>query len=182
MAEPRAVRIPRTAGESTAREVRPAVAPETLGNAGPGLRVNRAGRQRAIRLTAIYLVALLAMYVGFVALDRGTPGGGSEAVTSGLFLFSGIAALLALGGACITLSPAPRSVEVTPAEVVVVEWTGRRRTFPPLSELRVDVIRRYPAGLLSSDPVETVELTGGRRRRTYQLTEGLLPERRPGPG
>jgi hypothetical protein len=186
VATPRAVRIPRpTAGPVPAE---PAAAATRAATAGPSTplsgsvdrRANVAGRQRASRLAMIYLGALVLMYLGFVALDRASAGGNSAAVTSGLLLFTLVAAALAVGGVLVTLSPAPQSVEVTPVSVVVVEWTGRRRTFPPLEALRVEVVRRYPASFLSRSPVETVELTGGGRRGSYQLTEGLLPERRPG--
>ncbi len=184
MATPRAVRIPRSPPGSAGPPVPepplvPAVGPAAASRSVER-RENRAGRQRALRLTTIYLGALLLMYLGFVALDRFSPGGTSPTATDGLFLFTGLAALFAVGGSMVTLGPAPRAVEVGPTAVVVVEWSGRRRTFPPLADLRVDVVRRYPAGLLSRDPVEAVELTGDRRRRTYQVTEGLLPERRPG--
>jgi hypothetical protein len=184
LATPRAVRIPRSSPPSDTREGPPvgSLPSEPAPGrppAGTEHLDNRAGRQRASRLSMIYLVALIVMYVGFVVLDRTSAGGSTTAVTTGLLVFTVVAAALAVGGVLVTLSPAPRRIEVSPAAVVVVEWTGRRRTFPPLEDLRVEVIRRHPAGFLSRDPVETVELTGGRRRRTYQVTEGLLPERRP---
>ncbi len=183
MATPRAVRIPRSPPAAVAPGPEPSAPPVPDASAPSRSierRENRAGRQRALRLTTIYLGALLAMYLGFVALDRLSPGGTSATATDGLYLFTGLAALLAIGGSVVTLGPAPRAIEVGAAAVIVVEWTGRRRTFPPLADLRVDVVRRYPSGWLSRDPVEAVELTGARRRRTYQVTEGLLPERRPG--
>ncbi len=187
MATPRPVRIARTPGP--ARVVRVAATPGPAATPAPpeseapvAARLdNRPALARARRIAAIYLVALAAMYLGFLALELRAPGLGGSLANEGLLVFSGAALALAVGGLFVTLGPVPRSVVVTPTAVVVVEWTGRRREFPSLADLRVDVVRRYPAGLLSSVPVEAVELTGGRRRRTYQVTEGLLPEHRPAP-
>jgi hypothetical protein len=181
VATPRTVRIPRSTAPARPGPAAPSAAPasELTVEHPVDHRANLAGRQRASRLAMIYLLALIVMYLGFVALDRASAGGSSPAVTTGLLAFTVVAVALAVGGTFVTLSPAPQAVEVAPAAVVVVEWTGRRRRFPPLEDLRVEVVRRYPAGFLSRSPVETVELAGGGRRRTYQLTEGLLPERRP---
>ena len=144
-------------------------------------RDNAAAVRRGWRIVAIYLVVLLAMYLGFLALDLRGPGARGALAIDGLLVFSAVAVALGVGGLVVTLAPVPRSVEVTSTAVVVVEWAGRRREFPALDDLRVDVVRRYPANFLSSVEVEAVELTGGRRRRTYQLTTGLLPEHRPTP-
>jgi hypothetical protein len=185
VASPRPVRITKSPGP--ARVVRVAAVPsipvpadaDPSSGATSSKRDNAPARARAWRIVAFYLVALAAMYLGFVLLELRGPGGGGTLVTEGLIVFSGIAAALACGGVILAIGPVPRFVEVSPTAVVVVEWTGHRRTFPALDELRVDVVRRYSAGLLSSSPVEAVELNDGRRRRTYQLTEGLLPEHRP---
>ncbi len=188
MASSRPVRIVRTPGP--ARVVRVAAIP-TAPSAPPGggtdpspssHRDNRPAVARAWRILAVYLVALAALYAGFVVLSLRASSTGGAFATDGLLVFSGLAAALAIGGLVVTLGPVPRSVEVTPTSVVVVEWTGRRRTFPALDDLRVDVVRRYPANLLSPVEVDAVELTGGRRRRTYQVTTGLLPEHRPPTG
>jgi hypothetical protein len=183
VASPRAVRIPSAKG--AARAVRLPIGGAPGREPGPGaadapeVRKNTAGLERARRLVAIYLFSLFVLYVGFVVVDLTGPGAGAMTGGSGFDVFSGLAAAFAVGGLVLTLSPVPRAVELTTSGVVVVEWTGRRRQFPPLEELRVDVVRRYPAGLLSSSEVEAVEVTGGSGRRTYQLTRGLLPERRP---
>jgi hypothetical protein len=98
----------------------------------------------------------------------------------GLLYFTIFAALLAVAGVLIALGAAPRALEVSPTAVVVEGRWGRRRSFPPLDALRVEVVRRYPAGFLSGDPVESVEIGDGRRgRRTYQLGVGLIPEHLP---
>jgi hypothetical protein len=185
VASPRAVRIPRAGATVPARTVRvPAPRPDAADAASSPAVVrypNRSGLQRASRLAMIYLGALIVLYVVFVALDRSGPGGTSPSAESGLLSFTAVAAALAVVGVFVTLPPAPRAVEVSPSSVVVVEWTGHRREFPPIVELRVEAVRRYPASFLSSDPVEAVELYGPKGRRTYQLTEGLLAPHRPSP-
>ncbi|HXW67469.1 MAG TPA: hypothetical protein VEL82_06315 [Thermoplasmata archaeon] len=177
MASPRAVRIPRSRGvaEAAGAPGPGVVASEaTVPAPGAEIRRNRAGRQRAIRIATIYLLALVALYLFFVGLDRIAPGGSSATAATGLLYFSAIAAGLALAGLYVTLSPAPRTIEVSASAVTVVEWTGRRREFPPLENLRVAVRRRFPPSFLASEPVEAVELTVGRRQFTYQVAEGLL--------
>jgi hypothetical protein len=52
---------------------------------------------------------------------------------------------------------------------------GMRRRFPTGPGLSVRVVRRYPAGLLSSAAVESVEIASGGRRRTYLIEAGLVP-------
>jgi hypothetical protein len=186
VASSRAVKIPTAKGAARAVRLpvaRPVAPPGSDSPvAGPGdVRANTVALGRARRLVAIYLVALAAMYAAFVAIDLTGPAGGSTATSDGVLIFSGVAAALAVGGLVLTLSPAPRAVEVTSSSLVVIEWTGRRREFPALEDLRVEVVRRYPAGFLASAEVEAVEISGGARARTYQLTQGLLPERRPRP-
>jgi hypothetical protein len=179
VATPRAVRIPRsTAGVDRPREV-PAEATSIVARSAVERRVNGAGTRRAFRFASLYLGALIVLYLAFVLLDRFGPNGGGPAVNVGLEYFTAIAALLAVGGVVVALSPAPRAVDISPTSVVVVEWWGRRRRFAPLGELRVEVVRRYPRTFLSPDPVEGVEISDRRGpRRTYQLAEGLLPEQR----
>jgi hypothetical protein len=185
VATPRAVRIPRassstTRGTMSSPDHFPLSLPGAATEPTVDRRMNRAGSQRAFRLVLIYLVTLMVLYVGFVLLDRVGPGGTSPTAATGLLYFTAFAAALAVGGVLVALSPVPRSVEVSPTSVVVVEWWGRRRKFPPLSELRVEIVRRYPGGLLSSDAVESLEIGDGRTgRRTYQLEEGLIPLHRP---
>ena len=180
MATSRPVRIPRSTASPPATD--PSAPPPAEAPAARSVdrRVNRAGLQRAFRLALIYLVALFVLYVGFVLADRSAPGGTGPTATAGLLYFTIVASALAVGGVLLALAPAARSVEVSPASVVVEEWTGRRRRFPPLEELRVRTLRRYPAGFLSATAVEAVEVEGDGRRRTYHLEEGILPERRPG--
>ena len=172
----RVVRVPTT---STAP---PTVAAGVTEPPPPSHRDNHPAVARAWRILAVYLVALAAMYAGFLVLSLRASSTSGAFATEGLLVFSGVAAALAIGGLVVALGPVPRSVEVTPTSVVVVEWTGRRRTFPAMDDLRVDVVRRYPANLLSPVEVEAIELTGGRRRRTYQVTSGLLPAHRPPTG
>jgi len=145
-------------------------------------RRNQAATERAHRLAAIYLGTLALLYGVFVGLDRSAPGGSSSAVETGLVSFTAIAVVIGVVGALIALSPAPRAVELRPESFTVVEWWGYRRTFPPVDQLEMSVVRRYPASFLSSRDVEAVEV-GSRAvgRKTYQFEAGLLPARRTRP-
>lgn len=179
MASPRAIRIPRSAPRPTEPESTVVPAPPV---AEPGAAVpvdrrrNQAATERAHRLTLIYLIGLAVLYGAFVLLDRSAPGGTTSAVQTGLLYFTGIAAGLGVGGAFVALSPAPRAIELRPDSLVVIEWWGHRRTFPPLAELTRSVVRRYPASFLSSRAVEAIELgTPTVGRRTYQFETGLIP-------
>jgi hypothetical protein len=171
---PRAVRIPRartSPAASTTSSEAPA-APST----SVERRKNQAALERAHRLTAIYLGTLVVLYAVFVVLDRSAAGGSTPAVQTGLISFSLIAAAIGALGAYVALSPAPRAVEIRPDAFVVIEWWGRRRTFPPLPDLDRSVVRRYPSSFLSSRDVEAVEVgSRARGRRTYQFEAGLLP-------
>jgi len=178
VASSRPVRIPRarpSAGSSPSSSDIPAapVPPATIDR-----RKNQAALERAYRLTAIYLGMLGILYGLFVVLDRTEPGGSSSAVETGLVSFTLIAVAIGAVGAVVALSPAPRAVEVRPDALVVVEWWGHRRSFPPIDELTLSVVRRYPSSFLSTRDVESVEIgTRSRGRRTYQLEAGLLPAR-----
>jgi hypothetical protein len=185
MATPRAIRIPRPTSDSSRDSPPPsALAPRTPAperTTGPvELRKNVAGFQRAFRLGTIYLIALVVLYVAFLLLDRSSPGGTSPAAEMGALYFTGIATLLAFGGVVLALNSAPRAIEVRPDSVVVIAWWGRRREFPPLSDLRVSVVRRFPSSFLSATPVEVIQL-GDRKGhfRTYHVEEGLIPEHVP---
>ena len=185
MATPRAIRIPRPNAGPTRATLPPSdpasrAIPEVKAVGKVDRRHNQAASERAFRLAMIYLGALAVLYVAFVLLDRSSPGGTSATAEEGLLYFTAIAAALGVGGALVALSPAPRALEVHSDSLVVIEWWGRRRTFPSLDELRVSVVRRYRPGFLSSRPVEAVEIgeVGG-VRRTYQLEEGLIAEHRP---
>lgn len=179
MGTPRAVRIPRTDAD-TARGVRPPweATPTPPSAASASAQPNRGGTQRAVRLTGFYLAVLTALYVAFVLYDRSSPGGTSPGAEAGLLEFTGVAVLLAVLGAFLALGPAPRAIERSPTSIVVVGRWGRRTEWTPIDEVTVRPVRRYPAGLLSSAPVESVEVSGpGRRPRNYLVESGLLPER-----
>jgi hypothetical protein len=178
MITPRAIRLPRAPTEFP-RTPRPrpnerAAAPP----AATGLRrPNRAGTQRAVRLTLVYLIVLALLYLGFVLYDRTAPGGTSPGAQAGLIDFSGVAVVLAAVGALLVLSPAPRSVERSSTSLVVVGRWGRRTEWAPVDEVIVRTVRRYPAGLLSDEPVDSVEVSSrGRRARSYLIEAGLLSE------
>jgi hypothetical protein len=166
LANPRPVRIPRT----------PA-APRPAQSAGELIdhRPNRAGTQRAFRFAVLYVLALVILDVILVALDLSSSEGTRPAVLSGLRLFTAIAILLAVGSVIFALTPAPRFVELRTEGVVIMGRWGQRRWFPPLDRLKLHVARHYPAGILSSRPVDIVEVVDRvGHRRTYQLEAGLL--------
>jgi hypothetical protein len=143
--------------------------------ARPERRLNRGGTQRAFRFALLYVLALVVVDVVLVALDLDSPEAGRAAVEAGLELFLGVAVVLAVGSIVYALTPAPRLVEVGDDRVVVVGRWGHRRSFPPLSRIDSRVVRRYPEGFLSRQPVELVQVTDRRgRRRTYQVEAGLL--------
>jgi len=164
MATGRPVRIARAAGLETDR------AAETGER-----RVNVAGSQRALRVTVVYLVVLVALFAAFVLYDRSAPGGTASPSTNGIYVFTGLFVVFAFGGAIFTLHPAPRALEVGPDRVTVVGRWGGRRVLPPLGSLSTRVVRRYPPGLLSGTPVEQIELWGRDvPLRTYLVEDGLF--------
>lgn len=178
MSTSRAIRIPR--GPSADRGAPPLAtaegpptSPVSLGFAQP----NRAGTQRAVRLTLFYLVVLALLYLGFVLWDRSAPGGSSPGAEGGLIDFSAVALVLAGVGVFLSLAPAPRAVERLPTSLVVVDRWGRRVEWTPLDEVTFRTLRHHPAGLLSDAPVDSVQVSHrGGRTRTYLVEAGLLPE------
>jgi len=163
LATPRPVRIPRTvsvpaqtplAAEPTA----PAVPADLLAAIPRERRVNEYGSQRAVRITLVYVVALAALYAGFVLYDRTAPGGMASPTENGILLLTALFATFAAVGVFYTLTPAPRGVEVMDSGVVVVGRWGRRRSLPPIGQLSVRVVRRYPIGWLNNEAVELVEV------------------------
>jgi len=168
VSNPRPVRIPR---EPTA--------PRPAGVVGALLehRPNEAGTQRAFRFAILYVLVLVALDVILVALDLSSKEAGRPGVESGLQLFIGIAILLAVGSVIFALSPAPRYVDVRADGVIVVGRWGQRALLPPMAQLQTKVLRHYPAGVLSSTPVDLVQVVDRNgRRRTYQVETGLFAE------
>jgi hypothetical protein len=170
MASPRAVRIPRPS--------RPAAdAPLAPAEAGPtsAFRPNRAGTQRAVRLSLLFLVVLAALYAGFAIVQRGVPGASSPGGQFDLYFFTAVTAVVAVAGTFVALGQAPRGVEVSPTETVVVGRFGQRRSFPPLGVLQVREVRSYRTALLSSAPVAVYELTPKKGvSRTVLVEQGLF--------
>lgn len=141
----------------------------------PEHRPNRAGTQRAVRTTVLYALAVLVLTVVLTVLDLASSEASHPAVQQGLELFLVLAVLLVAGSSIFALSPAPRSVEVRPEEVVVVGRWGGRRVLGPPAELSPKVVKHYPQGFLSSEPVDMVEVSDLRgRRRVYQVQSGLF--------
>ena len=174
MASPRVVRIPRATG---------ARAPSSAGALSPDgadgeaeRRPNVGGSQRAVRIALLYLLGLTGVYLAFVLYARSAPGGMTPGAGSALLLFSAAAAGFGAAGAILALHPAPRAVEISPSQIVVLgRWGGRRR-WPRSRELHVRVVRRFPPWGLSAVAVELVEVsTPGRPARSYLVEEGLLP-------
>ena len=139
-------------------------------------RRNVSGFQRALRLTLVYLVGMALIYALIVGYTLMAPIAQGTGVGTDLLLF-GIAALaFAIVGTLVALHPVPRAIELTPTAVVVVGRWGARTEWTPRGELKLRVVRRFPAGLHSSEPVTSVELSlPGRPPRTYLVTEGLIP-------
>ncbi len=176
MASPRPVRIPRvrTGAESPGGAGGAPARPYAV-----ELRPNRNAARRSARVATLFLTAMAVLYGALVAFDRLAPGGTRPSATSGLELFSAIAVVIATAGALLSLSNAPRAVEVRPEATYVVGRFGTRREFPPLGELRTRLLRRYRAGLLSPGPVDVVELSGPHGTRTYLLDPGLVEDGGP---
>jgi len=180
LATSRAVRIPRASAraQKVPRATSPREAEETpkrTPEPPAEWRANTAGSQRAIRITVLYLVILVALYIGFVLYDRTAPGGTASPLVNGVLLFSVLFAALALTGVYATLTAAPRGIEVTRDRVTVVGRWGRRRTFPPLEQLSFRVARRYSAGFLTDSAVVHLEIWGkGFPVRSYLVSEELF--------
>ncbi len=140
------------------------------------MRENRAGIQRANRLAVVYAVALLGVYAILAAYARSAPGGTSPGATYGLEIFAAVAVLLAAAGVLLAFSSSPRRVELHGDATVLVGRLGGRLRLAALRDLDVRVVRRFRAGLLSSAPVEHVEIApkGKGRRRAFLVEERLL--------
>jgi len=177
-AAPHPVRVPQ-AGSRTERAVRlprGASAPgPPLDTSALGRRENRAGTLRAVRVSLFFVLAVVVLFAVLVSYARAAPGGTSSGTAFQLDLFAVVAVAVAAGGSALSLGSAPRAIEVRQNLTVVVGRFGGRRRFPALPALSVRLVRRFPRGLLSPEPVEVVEVTGGRFRATYFLGEGLLP-------
>lgn len=181
MSVSRPVRIPRGRPTAGGPATRPSPALDSVPTAGRApegeLRRNRAGTQRATRLALLYVVAVGVLYGALAAYARSTPTGGSSGATSGLTVFGVLAVVLAAAGALFSLAAAPRAVELNGPETFVIGRFGGRLRLSTTKELAVRVVRTFPTGLLSSAPVESVEVVQGRIRRTLLIEEGLLPRR-----
>ncbi|MGB6500607.1 MAG: hypothetical protein WBG19_04305 [Thermoplasmata archaeon] len=137
---------------------------------------NRAATQRVRRLSMFYLVVLAALYLGFALLARNSAGGATAGTAQDLELFGGVAFAFALGGVILTLLSAPVALEATPTMTVLVSPFGTRRAFPSGPNLSIRVVRRYPAGLLAGEPVESVEIASQGVRRTYLIDAAVIAD------
>lgn len=178
MSEPRAVRIPRARGPAAPPPGRERPQERVHGPDPTDLKLNRAGTQRVVRMTVVYLVVLAGLYAGFAGYARSSPGGTSAGAQAALIEITILAIVLALAGTILTLTPAPRAVGPLPDGFVVVGRWGGRTEYTPLRDVTVRRVRRYSAGLLSGEDVDSIEVFGTRqRRRSYLIEAGLLPER-----
>jgi len=178
----RRVRIARPGAPAEPHPVRGPASPppeEVPGGTGPPPIINRAGTQRARRLALTYLLGLAAIFGLFWGLSRGSSVGGTAGATSDLALFGELAVAIGAIGAFLSLISAPATIERAPEGLVVHGLLGYRRTFGEEVGLSIRVLRRYPAGWFSAEPVESVEIASRGVRRTYLVEAGLLPEQRP---
>ena len=171
------MRIPRPPAPDAARPVRtPVLRPsvEKAASVPVERRTNQGGTRRVVRLSVLFWVALGGLYGGFLAaaVQSSRQGFGAGA----LEVFSGVALALAVAGGLLTLSPAPRAVEVSPDSIVVVGRWGTRTEWAPRESVGVRIVRRYPAGWLSPVALESIELVGLGRRSTYLVEAGTVPE------
>ena len=136
---------------------------------------NSAGRARAFRLFALYLVVLAAAYAGFLSLALTAPSQGTRDDLAALGALTLVAFVLGAWGWTITLGRAPRGVRFEEGEIVVLERMGRPRRFVAPPALEVTVAYRYAPGFLGREPTELVEATAlDGRRRAYLVARGLL--------
>jgi hypothetical protein len=172
----RAVRIPRSS---------PALAPAARAKtpSDADYRSNRAGTQRAVRLSVCFVVGVAVLYGLFFALERSAPGSGSSGATNGFDLLSALAGVMALVGVLFALSWAPRGVELGADATIVVGRWGRRRSFPPVAAAKVRELRRFPKSFLADAPVVVIEIAAASgRRTTFLIEDGILgPPEAAGP-
>jgi hypothetical protein len=184
-AAPRAIRIPRARSADATRPVRIPVSRPPPGPATTGppseRRQNRAGTQRALRLTLLYVTSVAVLFAAFALAAETTPAGSSSGAAQDLLLFGLVALLIGGTGSLFVLGSTPRAIELTGSELVVVGRFGQRLRFSLGPTLSVRRVRRYGASFLSSSPVEAVELSAGGVRRTFVIEEGILPEPLPTP-
>ncbi len=181
MSSSRPVRIARVPVRATERAIRLPVArpgaPAVPTAPAPfEVRENRAGTQRANRLTILYAAGLLGLYAALAVYAETAPGGSTSGGTYGLELFAAVAVLLVLAGAVLAFSSSPRRVELRPDATVFVGRFGGRLTLGARRDLDVRVVRRFPPGFLTPSVVEHVEIApkGTGRRRSFLLDEHLL--------
>ncbi len=183
----RPVRIARRPRPSAAPPPVPAIAPPLptpLPSPEPArspgeYRENRGGTQRAARLFGLYLVAVLALYAGLLALLARGPGGvGSNLPLLGLLAVLGVA--IGVVGWQVTLGQTPRGVWVDGSRLLVRERFGRQRELADPAGKDLVVARRYPANWLIPEStllVRVKDATG--LSRVYLVGLSLLPGTEP---
>jgi len=178
------IRISKPGTSRVSRSVRLVAHPKAPEEPAPEpvrLLRNRAGTQRARRIAVAYIVAIALVFLALGLLARTAPAAGTSGAGQDLELAGGVALALAVLGALVSLTSAPVAVERTGGETIVHGLFGYRRRFREGPGFSVRVVRRFPAGLLSVEEVESVELASKGVRRTYLLEVGLVPETVPAP-
>ena len=178
MSTSRPVRIPRSRTHTVARVPVGAPMPSTRTVAERPVerRRNVAGFQRALRLALVYLSGIALIYALFVGYTLTVPITQGAGAGTDLLFFGIVALAFAIAGTLLALHSVPRAIELSSTAIVVLGRWGVRTEWTPRGELELRVVRRFPAGLLSSEPVTSVELSlPGRPPRTYLVTEGLIP-------
>lgn len=176
---PRRVRLARNASAPMTPSPPEPASPGDTAGVGARRVENRAATARARRITLLFVVVLAALYLAFALLSRSSAAGGSPGAATDLALFGVVALAVALAGALLTLLSAPAAVEITPTATVVQSVFRARYAFPHGPGYSVRIVRRFPAGPMSPEPIEVVEIGAGPVRRTYWLDAGTLAETGP---
>jgi hypothetical protein len=132
------------------------------------------GEQRGTRLFLLFVLVALVVYGTFLALAASSPTQGVRTNPAIYGILTLVALLIAATGFLVTLGRAPRAAAWREEHLVVRERLGALRRFRRDS-LRITVVYRYPASLLSSGP--TVLVTVGDadgRMRNYLVGQGFL--------
>jgi hypothetical protein len=184
MSDPRPVRIARRASppRRSSDEDRDRRFWDTEAGGSGSFEANEAGTGRGVRLFSVFGVALLAIYIVFLALAATSPSPGVSANPTVYALLTVLTLGLGAVGAAVTLLRAPTGVSFAPDFLIVSERLGTRRRWPVPPQLRLHVLQRYPRGLFGGEPTELIELSDGKgRRAAYLVGRGFFDRLEPPP-
>jgi hypothetical protein len=163
MADPRPVRIVRSAAPRSTRSADPEEATRRYWDSEAGgteaYEANRAGTSRALRVFALFgvgLVVILSLFAGLAATSP-DPGISDSATVYGLLALTTV--VLAGLGLVITILRAPQGAAFGSDGVLVTDRLGRRRRWPVGGQLKTRVLQSYPPSLFGSEPTELIELS-----------------------